>query len=237
MDTINILAVVTGTDRFPGRNLRTGLWLSELTHIYRSADRQGYTVTVASPKGGDTPVDPVSLRTIFLDRLSKNCWNDPKFRDTLRHTKELDAVSEQRFDCVYLAGGHGAMFDFPDNAVLQAIIRSHFENGKTVAAMCHGVSGLLNVRLSNGTYLIEGKKTTGFSWFEEVLAGRNKVVPFDLEASLKVRGADYRKSIIPMIPKVVTDGKLITGQDPFSSPATAKAVLRQLDEKKKSKSR
>ncbi len=153
----------------------------------------------------------------------------PEFKDMLNHVNSLDSVLEQRFNCVYLAGGHGAMYDFPDNAALKAIIKKQYESGKMVSAICHGVSGLLNVRLSNGEYMIKGKKLTGFSWFEESLARRKEDVPFDLEALLKERGADYEKALIPMTSKIVVDNNLITGQDPFSSKEMAKVVMRQLN--------
>ena len=111
---------------------------------------------------------------------------------------------------------------------MQTIIKEHYEHTKIVAAICHGVSGLLNVKLSNGEYLIKDKRLTGFSWFEESVAGRKKEVPFDLEAELKKRGADYEKALIPMTSKVVVDHNLITGQNPFSSKEMAEVVMRQL---------
>lgn len=231
MDNLKILAVVTGVGEFADGNIKTGLWLSELTHIYHSAKKQGVEITVASPKGGDTPVDPESLKPLFLDDISKTCWEDAAFDEVLQYTKSLDEVSALHFDCVYLAGGHGAMYDFPDNAVLQTILKEHYENKKMVAAICHGVCGLLNVKLSDDEYLIKGKKLTGFSWPEELLAARQKEVPFDLEAKLKERGADYEKAFLPMTSKVVVDENLITGQNPFSSKEMAKVVLQRLNEK------
>lgn len=226
-----MLTVVTGTGMFAGGELKTGLWLSELTHIYHAAKEKRWEVTVASPEGGDTPVDPESLKPLLLDKLSKEYWDEPAFREVLRHTKSLEEVSEEPFDCVYLAGGHGAMYDFPDNAVLQDILRKQYEDDRMVAAICHGVSGLLNVRLSDGEYLVKGKKLTGFSWIEEIMAGRKDVVPFDLEAALKEHGADYEKSLLPMTSDVVTDGHLITGENPFSSKEMAEVVMRRLEEK------
>lgn len=228
MDHLKLLAVVTSTGRFARRNLKTGLWLSELTHIYHQAKEQGAEITIANPEGGFTPVDPVSLKPVFVDKISGKYWNDPVFREQLNRAKKLDEVSGQPFDCVYLAGGHGAMYDFTGNTVLQGIIAKQYESKKTVAAICHGVCGLLNVTLPGGAYLVKGKKLTGFSWFEEILAGRTKEVPFDLETALKERGARYEKAWIPLIPKVVVDGCLITGQDPFSSKKTATTVLQQL---------
>src|SRR5690606_3340598 len=111
---------------------------------------------------------------------------------------------------------------FPDNTILQSIIRQHYERNKIVAAVCHGVGGLLNVKLSNGEYLIKDKTITGFTWFEEILAGRKKEVPFNLEDELKKRNSNYQKALIPMTSKVLVDGNLITGQNPFSSKEIAK---------------
>lgn len=226
-----ILIVVTGTGTFADGKLPTGLWLSEFTHIYQGAKERGFEITIAGPKGGKTPVDPESLKPIVLDKLSKSCWENPGFKEMLNRANSLEEVAGQRFDCVYLAGGHGAMYDFPDNAVLQEILKTQYESGRIVAAICHGVSGLLNVRLSGGAYLIEGRRLTGFSWFEESLARRKEVVPFDLEALLRERGAHYEKAFIPMTPKVVVDRNLITGQDPFSSRKMAETVLRRSAEK------
>lgn len=231
MNALNILMVVTGTGMFADKKLETGLWLSELTHIYHSAQSQKCEITIASPKGGVVPVDPESLKPLLLDELSKKYWDNPEFRKELQQTKSLEEIATQQFDCVYLAGGHGAMYDFPNNIVLQTIIREQYENNKTVAAICHGVSGLLNVKLSNGEYLVKGKKLTGYSWFEESLARRKKEVPFDLEEALKERGADYEKALIPLTSKVVVDNNLITGQNPFSSKEMAEIVIHQLNER------
>ena len=142
---MKILIVVTGTGTYADGNLATGLWLSEFTHIYHLAKEQKYDITVASPKGGDTPVDPESLKPLVMDKISKAYWDDPASRDALWQTESLEEVAETPFDCVYLAGGHGTMFDFPDNIALQQLIRTQYESGRMVAAICHGVCGLLNV--------------------------------------------------------------------------------------------
>lgn len=222
-----ILLVVTGTGAFAGGKPATGLWLSECTHIYRRAEECGCEVTVASPEGGDTPVDPESLKPLLLDKISEQCWKNPAFREVLHRTERLEDVCGQRFDCIYLAGGHGAMFDFPENAALQELVKQHYESGRIVAAICHGVCGLLDVRLSDGSYLLHGRDITGFSRQEEWVARRERVIPFDLEASLKERGAHYRKAFLPMTSKVVVDRNLITGQNPFSSKKMAEAVLQR----------
>lgn len=232
MDGLKLLIVVTGTAAYAGGKPETGLWLSELTHIYHEANECGYEITVANPKGGNTPVDPESLKPLMLDDISKGYWNNAEFRDMLEHANSLDEVSGLRFDCVYLAGGHGTMFDFPDNAVLQMIIREHYDDNRLVSAICHGVCGLLNVKLPDGEYFVRGKRITGFSWLEEALACRKEVVPFNLEAALKERGAEYKKALIPMTSEVVVDGNLVTGQNPSSSKEMAKVVMRQLNKKR-----
>jgi putative intracellular protease/amidase len=222
-----ILIVVTSTATYES-GLETGLWLSELTHIYDKANAQGYEITIASPKGGSVPLDPESLKPLVLDQISKKYWEDVAFREELKHSKSLQEVANDEFDLVYLAGGHGTMYDFPDEPTLQKIVGEHFENGKKVAAICHGVGGLLNVKLSSGEYLIKGKKITGFNWFEESLARRKSEVPFNLEQGLKDRGSNYTKAFIPMTSNVVVDGNLITGQNPFSSREMAEVVMGEL---------
>lgn len=230
MSLIKILIIVTNTGLYRDTDLHTGLWLSELTHIYHAAKEKGYDITIASPKGGNIPVDPESLRTFALDKISKEYWNDPGFRKLLDSSISLEEVAGRQFDMVYLAGGHGTMYDFPDDTTMQSIIGAHYENGKIVAAICHGVGGLLNVKLPDGVYLIKDKTLTGFSWLEESLASRKRQVPFNLEAALKERGADYRKALIPMTSKVVVSGNLITGQNPFSSKEMAKVIIRELEQ-------
>lgn len=229
MGIVKILIIVTNINIYASGNYPTGLWLSELTHIYDAAKTKGHDITITSPNGGDIPIDPESLNFFTLDKVSKKYWNNKVFREQLEQTQSLKAVENENFDVVYLAGGHGTMYDFPQDKTLQKIIAEQYENGKIVAAICHGVGGLLNVRLSNGHYLIKDKKITGYNWFEESLAHRKKEVPFNLEAGLKDRGADYRKAIIPMTSKVVVDRNLVTGQNPFSSKKMAKVVMKEIE--------
>ncbi len=233
MNLIKILIIVTNIASYQNSNLETGLWLSELTHIYDAAAEKGYQVTIASSEGGNVPIDPESLKTFSLDKVSKKYWNDSAFKELLKNSKSLKEVVNEKFDVVYLAGGHGTMYDFPNDTIMQNIVQKQYESGKMVAAICHGVGGLLNVKLSNGEYLIKDKTITGFNWFEESLANRKKKVPFNLEAELKSRDSDYRKSFIPMTSKVVVDGNLITGQNPFSSKRMAKVVMKEIEKQQK----
>jgi len=229
---MKLLIVVTNVDHYTS-GTPTGLWLSELTHMYHRASKHGYVITIASPGGGNTPVDPESLKPAMLDRITRRYWADESFRQELQEVRSLEDLVDHAFDCVYLAGGHGTMYDFPRNTFLQQIIQDHYEKGKLIAAICHGVSGLLHVKLSDGEYLLTNKKVTGFNWAEETLARRNKKVPFSLEAALKKKTSRYSKTLIPMSSKVVTDGNLITGANPFSSKQIAKTVMKKLGAKKK----
>ncbi|GAB3433006.1 hypothetical protein GCM10027516_43230 [Niabella aquatica] len=115
-----------------------------------------------------------------MDKVSKKYWNDSSFPELLKNSKCLKEVENENLDLIYLAGGHGTMYDFPGDETMQSIIRNQYESGKMAAAICHGVGGLLNVKLSDGGYLIKDKKITGFNWFEESLANRKKKVPFNL---------------------------------------------------------
>ncbi|WP_274584153.1 type 1 glutamine amidotransferase domain-containing protein [Neisseria leonii] len=224
----HLLAIVTNQETYQTRPIKTGLWLSELTHLYSHAKQHGHQVSIASPKGGQTPLDPESLKPFLLDKVSKTLLNDADFMQLLATTRPLDAIQAADFDGIYLTGGHGTMFDFPDNADLQKLIAEFYESGKLVSAVCHGVGGLLNVKLSDGTFLVKNKTLTGCSWTEEIVALRKNDVPFDLEDQLKQRGAEYQKSWLPLAPKVCVDGQLLTGQNPFSSKALAEAVMAYL---------
>ncbi|OCA78098.1 protease I [Chryseobacterium contaminans] len=224
-----ILLVTTNIGHYKS-GLETGLWLSELTHIYHIAKEKGWMVVIASPKGGGVPIDPESIKPLVLDKISRSYYENPAFMSELNHSKSLLEVQNEDFDCIYLAGGHATMYDFPDNAIMQNMIRRQYESGKMVAAICHGVGGLINVKLSDGTYLIKRKSMTGFDWFEETIARRKKEVPFNLEASIIERGADFKKACIPMTSNVIVNGNLITGQNPFSSKEMAKIVVKELDQ-------
>lgn len=222
------LILVTNSAKYASGKLQTGLWLSELTHLYHTLHENGWHIVIASPQGGQVPIDPESLKPLVLDRISKKYYENTAFMKQLAASEALVDVLEETFELVYLAGGHGTMYDFPEDQNLQNIIAKHYEGGRIVAAICHGVSGLLNVRLSNGAYLIAGKKITGFDWFEETLARRKKEVPFNLEAEIKKRKANFQKACIPMTSNVVVDGNLVTGQNPFSSKALAKVIYDEL---------
>lgn len=146
----------------------------------------------------------------------------------LEHTAKPGDLESANFDGIFFPGGHAVMFDFPDSESLQKITKEIFERGGVISSVCHGYCGLLNVKLSDGSYLIAGRKMTRFAWSEEVLAGVSKMVPYNAEEEAKVRGAKYEKGTLPFLSYTVVDGNLITGQNPGSAKDTAKRVVSAL---------
>lgn len=203
----------------------TGLWLSELTHYYDVFEKAGVHTDIVSPKGGKVPIDSRSLGFFVLDRATKRRHQDPAFVALLENTRAITEVNWDDYDAACFAGGHGAMWDFAEDSVLHDKTALFFESGKTVSAVCHGVAALLNVRLSNGKHLIDGKKGTGFSYFDEGIAGVKRLAPFNLERRLKDHGLKYSKALIPLAGHTVADGQLITGQNPNSARETAEKTL------------
>jgi putative intracellular protease/amidase len=224
-----ILHVVTNVSRYKDVDEPTGLWLGELTHAYDEFEKQGYIQDIVSPNGGKTPIEPKSLGALVADKSVKAREDDQAFITLLANTFKPSDINWQDYDAIYYTGGHGVMWDFLDNPELQEITKNIYEKGRIVSSVCHGYCGLLNVRLSNGKRLIEGKKLTGFAWSEEILAGVAKKVPYNAEELAKEYGADYEKALIPFAPHVVQDGNLITGQNPFSAKKTALEIIEALE--------
>jgi putative intracellular protease/amidase len=226
--TKRILHVVTNIASYQDPNAKTGLWLAELSLAWDVFAKLGYEQKIVSPNGGKSPLEPKSLKWPILDESSKNWLADAHRMDLLDNTLSPEQVDPKEFDAIYYTGGHGVMWDFLDNPGLQAITRGIYENGGVVSSVCHGFCGLINVKLSNGAHLVSGKRLTGFAWTEEVLAGVAKKVPYNAEEEMRKRGAIYEKNFIPFTPRVVTDGRLVTGQNPSSATKTAQAVVNVL---------
>lgn len=203
----------------------TGLWLSELTHAYQVFAEGGCEQRIVSPKGGDSPLEPRSLKWPNADSTAKAWLADEGSMSLLSKTARPDEVDAGEFDVIYFTGGHAVMWDFPESTELQRLTREIYERGAIVASVCHGYCGLLNTRLSDGTLLVSGRRLTGFSWTEEVLAGVAKKIPYNAEQEMKARGAKYEKALLPFVSKVVVDGRLVTGQNPQSAKATALQVM------------
>lgn len=221
-----ILHVVTNRGHYDDPAEPTGLWLSELAHAWQVFEKEGYDQRIVSPKGGVSPLEPRSLKWPLADATAKKWLHDPARKALLANTASPGEIIAAAFDAIYFTGGHGVMYDFPDDAGLQRITREIYEGGGIVSAVCHGYCGLLNTSLSDGTLLIAGRRLTGYAWVEEVLAGVAGKVPYNVEQMMKRRGARYEKTLIPFMSKAVVDGRLVTGQNPSSAKATARAVVR-----------
>lgn len=229
-----VLIIVTSVDQFEKVGYRTGLWLGELVHFWDVLEEAGIAMDIASPGGGQTPIDPESLlksgigEAVGLQDAVAKRYEDREFMNLLNDTLSLEGLDASAYDAIYLTGGHGVMFDFPSSEALARLIAQFYEAGKVVSAVCHGPSGLLEVQLSSGEHLLQGKNVTGFSWKEEELAKRDQAVPFDLERELQNRGGNYSKALLPFLPHVVEDGLLITGQNPTSAGGVGQAVAKRL---------
>ncbi|AHJ64452.1 ThiJ/PfpI family protein [Granulibacter bethesdensis CGDNIH4] len=220
-----VLHVVTNVGHFNNTGHDpTGLWLSELTDAWHVFGAKGLQQQLVSPKSSPVPLDPRSLRWPLLGASAKAWLADPGHKSLLSTTARPEQIDPQDFAAIYFTGGHGVMWDIPENEGIQAITRAIWENGGLVSAVCHGYCGLLNTRLTDGKLLVAGKKITGFSWTEEIISGLAKKIPYSAEAAMKARGARYEKAVLPFLSHVVADGQLITGQNPFSARATAERV-------------
>ena len=234
MATDSVLIVVTGADEFRKTGWRTGLWFSELTHFWDVAEEAGFCLDIASPVGGKIPIDPESLvvsemATAFgLEGAVTKHYRDRAYMDLLSDTLRVSEAEVDRYDAIYLAGGHGAMFDFPESDDLAKLIVAFHAAEKIVSAVCHGPAALLNVRLADGTHLAAGRRVTGFSWAEEEGVKRDQAVPFSLEGELNRLGVEYSKGLVPFTSHLVEDGRLITGQNPGSAHAVGQAVVKRL---------
>lgn len=223
-----ILVVLTSVEKYPDLPRATGLWLGEAVHFVAKVQAAGYAVDYVSPQGGYTPIDPHSLAAEMATEIDWQWYHDKAFMNRLGATLKPAEVNPDDYIAIYYAGGHGVIWDFPDNTELQALSRSIYERGGVVASVCHGAVGLLNIRLSDGELLIKGKNLTGFSNEEEHLVGLADCVPYLTETELVKCGARYEKADQPWAPYVVADGRLITGQNPASGGAVAEALLSTL---------
>jgi putative intracellular protease/amidase len=224
---MKILMVLTSHDQLGNTGKKTGFWLEEFAAPYYVLKDAGAVITLASPKGGQPPLDPKSDLPESLTELTKRFRSDKAAQVELANTKKLSDVSADDYDAVFYPGGHGPMWDMPDNRVSIALIEAFVEDGKPVGAVCHAPAALVNVRGNDGEYLVKGKRVTGFANAEEEAVGLSKVVPFLLEDRLKERGGLYSKGA-DWAPHIQVDGRLVTGQNPASSRLAAEALLKLL---------
>jgi putative intracellular protease/amidase len=224
---VKILIVLTSHNRLGDTGMKTGFWLEEFAAPYYVLRDAGVQITIASPKGGQPPVDPKSELPEWQTEATKRFRGDPVAQKELANTKKLSDVSEDDFDAPFYPGGHGPMWDMPDNAVSIGLLGAFLKAGKAVAGVCHGPAAFVNVRRPDGEYMVKGKRITAFSDSEERAVHLEKVVPFLLEDKLKERGALYSQGP-DFSCYIQVDGTLITGQNPASSGPGAEALLKLL---------
>lgn len=224
MKNKKVLFVLTSTEKLGDSGHKTGAYLSEITHPYDEFIRAGYEVDMISPHGGKVPLDGVKMD----DPLNATWMNDEEFLSKVEETLTPWQVSGRDYCAIYFAGGHGAMFDFPDNLQLQKLTSDIFENNGVVGAVCHGAAALVNVRLSDGSYLIRAHEVSCFTNEEEETVGMERVVPFLLQSKMEERGA-YHTSSPRFAAHVVKSGRLVTGQNPASAAGVGKSMVEVLD--------
>lgn len=224
---MNILMVLTSHDQLGDTGQKTGFWLEEFAAPYYVFKDAGADVTLASPKGGQPPLDPKSDQAEFQTDATRRFKQDAAAQAALAGTVELSTVSSDGFDAVFYPGGHGPLWDLAENADSVALIETMFAMGKPIAAVCHAPGVFRHVMAQDSLPLLKGMAATGFSNTEEAAVQLTDIVPFLVEDALRKCGAKYSKGP-DWLPYVVVDGNLITGQNPASSEPAAIEVLKHL---------
>ncbi|APH01482.1 type 1 glutamine amidotransferase domain-containing protein [Janibacter sp. FSL W8-0316] len=224
---MKVLIVLTSHDQLGDTGKKTGFWLEELAAPYYRFKEAGYDITLASPGGGEPPLDPKSNEPESQTDDTRRFEADSEAVAALASTVRLASVSAADFDTVFYAGGHGPLWDLAEDQDSIRLIETALRAEKPVALVCHAPGVLRHTTHEDGTPVVRGKKVTGFTNSEEVGVGLDKVVPFLVEDELVRLGADYSKSD-DWAPYVVEDGLLLTGQNPASSAATADALIAKL---------
>ena len=227
-----ILMVLTSHDQLGDTGKKTGFWLEEFAAPYYRFVDAGATVTLASPKGGQPPLDPKSDEPDAQTEATRRFGQDSEAQQALANTLPLGEIDPYDFDGVFYPGGHGPLWDLAEDKDSQTLIASFYASNKPVAAVCHAPGVFKGVKNPDGQPVVQGKRVTGFSNSEEAAVGLTEVVPFLVEDMLKKNGGDYSKGA-DWGSYVVEDGHLITGQNPASSEATADALLRRLNQETK----
>ena len=229
---MKILMVLTSHDVLGNTGRKTGFWLEEFAAPYYVFRDAGVELTLASPKGGQPPIDPKSdlpeNQTAAMERFKK----DPAAQKDLAHTQKLADMKSESFDTIFYVGGHGPMWDLVENKDSISLIESFYNSGKPVAAVCHS-PGVFRRVMYQGAPLVKGKRVTGFANSEEEAVGLTHVVPFLVEDELKRLGGLYEQ-VPSWQPLAIVDGRLVTGQNPASSTAAAKELLKLLARPQKS---
>ena len=228
---MKVLIVLTSHGELGNTGEKTGFWIEEFASPYYVLADAGAELTLASPKGGQPPVDPKSESADAQSSYTKRFYGDYDLIDKVAHTFKLSEINEADYDAVFYPGGHGPLWDLATDATSIALIENFYKNNKPVAFVCHAPAALLKVKAPDGEPLVKGKEVTGFSDTEEEAVKLTKVVPFLLEDELKKLGAHYSKGD-NWSSYVKEDGLIITGQNPASSEAVAKLLLTAMNNKK-----
>lgn len=220
--------VLTSHEELVNTDSKTGVWLGEFTDPYYEFIDKGYSVTLASPKGGKPPVDPRSQLTENITSSNRRFKNDEKAQRDFASTLPLNEIKADDFDAVFFPGGHGPMGDLANDDTNANLVVEFFKNDKPIGAICHGPAALLKAATIEPD-LLQGKDVAAFSNAEEKLVGLRDNIPFSLEDRLKTLGAKYHSATVPFTSKVKVDGKLVTGQNPASSEKAAKELIKILE--------
>lgn len=221
---MKVLIVLTSHDELGDTGRKTGFWLEELAAPYYHFRDAEWEITLASPKGGRAPLDSKSNEPQSKTEATRRFETDAQAEAQLDETVRLDSVSVDDFDTVFYPGGHGPLWDLAEDETSIKLIERITESGKPLALVCHAPGVLRHVQKPDGTALVAGRRTTGFTNSEEQAVGLTKVVPFLVEDELVAKGADFSKAD-DFEPYVVTDGLLITGQNPASSGPAAVELI------------
>jgi putative intracellular protease/amidase len=225
---MKILMVLTSHDQLGNTGKKTGFWLEEFAAPYYIFKEAGATITLASPRGGQPPLDPKSDTPDSQTGSTQRFKADPAAQAELANTLPLSEVAAGDFDAVFYPGGHGPLWDLAEDPCSIALIEAMLAAGKPAAFVCHAPGVLRHPKTPNGTPVVKGKAVTGFTNSEEQANGLTQVVPFLVEDILRATGGNYSKAA-NWQPYVVTDGLLITGQNPASSDRAARDLLKQLN--------
>ncbi len=224
---LKVLFVLTSHDQLGNTGKKTGFWIEEFATPYYYFLDKNIEVTVATPLGGQAPIDPKSNEAGFQTESTKRYFADASAQKLLSKTVKLSNVNQEQYDAIFYPGGHGPMWDLADDKNSIALIQSFYTQGKPMAFVCHGSAALVNVKNKQGEYLIKGKKITSFCNTEEDAVQLTTVVPFSLENKLKERGAIYKKAA-DWSSFTIADGPLLTGQNPQSSKEVAQKLFEMI---------
>lgn len=229
---MKILMILTSHDKLGDTGKKTGFWLEEFAAPYYVFKDARAEITLASPKGGKPPLDPKSDDPDSQTEATVRFKQDQDAQTALNNTLKLSSVSAEDYDAVFYPGGHGPLWDLSEDPDSIALIEAMYAAGKPVAAVCHAPGVFRHTKAADGSPLVQGKSVTGFANTEEAAVGLTDIVPFLVEDELKEKGGKYSKTD-DWQPYAVSDRNLITGQNPASSEAGAKAVLQQLNTQKR----